>query len=168
MWKVRPFGQDVSGGQMTLEEERADRFMDSVLHLFAVGPTRFSEPLVKPRIEVVAETRSDRWAQYDCATRTITVFGDRPSRLERTMVHELVHAWVHQCEEAHVIGPLKYPHGPTFQDKLARVYHRLGWGVPTQQDRTCHDTPEDMSSGVPLIMDLWPTALRGSGPPEEA
>lgn len=133
-------------------EEHANQFMDSVLHLFAVR----DEPLVKPRIEVLIERRPDRAAQYDWGTRTITLFGDYPSHLEGIIVHELVHAWVHQCCEAHVIGTLKYFHGPTFQEKLARVYHQLGWGVPTPEDRRCYDTPEEMSTGYPLIMDLWP------------
>ena len=134
-------------------EEQADRFIDSVLHLFELGPRVDRRPLEKPKVVFLPNPGEGHAALYQYSRNTIEVFNE--SSLEWTLVHELVHAWWWQEKQLHYHAAESW-HGPRFQEKLAAVYFRLGWGKPDELTRSCKTEPGHMTTGYPLIMDLWP------------
>ena len=138
------------------QEEAASEFMDKVLHLFEVGARVQRRPLQRPAVVFAPEDNHENGALYHYASNTIEVFPNSVPLLQETLVHELVHAWWWQEKQLFYHGASAW-HGPRFQDKLAVVYFRLGWGKPGENTRSCKTEPAESTTEYPVIMDLWST-----------
>ena len=113
-------------------ETKADAYADSVLHLFTLVGTN-PRPITKPTVRALWEfpPAPNAVARYVEEDHSIVFY--RPWKFtEKILVHELVHAWIHQSVEAgdFKLEEAEYPHGPFYLEKLKQVHQQLGWPPP--------------------------------------
>lgn len=121
---------------------RLTAYAESIVHLFG-PPPRVTKPFKMPPLTLVTEPKPDVGGSYFSSQNRIELYGFECFK-EVHLVHELCHAWIDQFDVQ------KYAHGQRFQERLAVVYHRLGWGAPPEWTRRGKDTPPEHSTELVL------------------